>query len=91
MKLLRAKSVSQKTMNTFFKRQSQLIALTGVRKVFPSFASGARPYFAFCELRAVRPFPAQEHVRIQRSSVFRAGLCFSNYVGDVKKVCFLLK
>ena len=90
MKLLRAKSVPQKTLNTFFKRQSQLIALTGVRKVFPSFASGIRSYFAFCELRAVRPFPVQEHVIIEWSSVFRVGACYSNYIGYVKKVCFFL-
>ena len=90
MKLLRAKSVSQKTLSAFFKRQSQLIALTGVRKVFSSFASGVRSYFSFCELRAVRPFPVQEHVIIQWSSVFRVGACYSNYVGYVKKVCFFL-
>ena len=88
MKLLRAESVSQKKMNTFFNRQSQLIALAGVRKVFPNFASVVRSYFAFCDLRAVRPFPAHEHVIIQRSSVSRAGLRYSNYVGYVKKVCF---
>ena len=90
MELLRAKSVSQKTLNTFFKRQSQLIAPTGVRKVFPSFASGVRSYFAFCELRAARPFPVQEHVIIQWGSVFRVGACYSNYIGYVKKVCFFL-
>ena len=64
------------------------MALTGVRKVFPIFASGVRSYFDFCELRAVRPFPAQEHIVIQRSSVSRAGLTFSNYVSYVKKLCF---
>ena len=40
MKLLRAKSVSQKRANAFFKRQSRLIALTGVRKVSPSLHHG---------------------------------------------------
>ena len=89
MKLLRAKSVSQKTMNTFPMWQSQLIALTGARKVFPSFASCARSYFSFFEIRAVRPFPAQERIIIiRRSSVARAGLTFPNYVSYVKKVCF---
>ena len=90
MKLLRAKSVSQKRKNTFFKRHPRLMALTGVRKVFPIFASGVRSYFDFCELRDVRPFPAQEQIVIQRSSVSQAGLAFSNYASYVKKVRFFL-
>ena len=57
---------------------------------FPIFASWVRSYFAFCALRAVRPFPAQGRIVIQRSSVSRAGLTFSNYVSYVKMVCFFL-
>ena len=88
MMLLRAKSVSKKTTNTFFMRQSQLIALTGVRKVLPSFASWGRAYFSFRELRAVRPFPANGRIIIQWSSVSRLCLTFPNYVSYVKKVRF---
>ena len=40
MKHLRSRRVSQKTMGNFFRRQSQLIALTGVKKAFPSSPSG---------------------------------------------------
>ena len=74
----------------FFNRHPQLTALTGVRKVSPIFAAWVRSYFAFCELRAVRPFPAHGRIVIHRSSVFRVGLTFPNYVSYVKKVFFFL-
>ena len=90
MKLLRKNCVSQKTMDSFFKKKSQHIALTGVRKTLPSFASGVRSYFSFCELKRVRPFPVKESTVIQWSSLFRSGGAFSNYVGYLKKACFFL-
>ena len=59
MKHIRSRRVSQKTMGSFFRRQSQLISLIGVEKAFPSFSSVARSYFSFCELKAVRSFSGE--------------------------------
>ena len=90
MKRPRKNHASLKTMNSFLRKPSHHIALTGVRKALPSFASGVRSYFSFCEIKGVYPFPAKESATTQRSFLFRPGSAFSNYVSYVEKACCVL-
>ena len=52
MKLLRQKNIPQRHLGNFFRRQSQLLAIRGIKKTFPPFCSGISSYFSFCELKA---------------------------------------
>ena len=90
MNLTRANRVSKKHMERFSRRQSQLIALIGVMNTFPSFCSGVRSYFSFCELNGAKPFPVNDRTILLWGSLFGPCRHFPNYVNYLKKACFFL-
>ena len=91
IKAIRQANLPQFKTNRFFRTAAQSTALQGVLFCFPSFASGIRCYYSFCELRNNPPFPVSERVVIEWSSVFSCGATFSNYVGYVRKACHFLQ
>ena len=84
-------NLEQFQMGRFFRTAAQDLALTGIHRTFPSFASGIRRYYKFCELKGCPPFPVTERIMLERASVFNETGCFSNYVGYMRKVCFFLE
>ena len=45
---------------------------------------------SYAEPPPLPPFPVRERVIKERSSIFKGGACFSNYVGYVRKACHYL-
>ena len=88
IKSLKKAQLPQFKLNRFFRTASQSVALTGIHRCFKSFASCARCYYAFCELRGTPPFPVRGRIIVEWISIFKAGSVFSNYVGYVRKACF---
>ena len=87
---LREASLPQFNLSRFSRAASQDLALDGIKKCFPSFASAIRLYFSFCELRG-SPFPVTERIMVERIGIFSPGATFSNYVGYIRKAFYFLE
>ena len=91
IKASRQANLPQFKINRFVKTAAQNIALQVIQYCFPSFASGIRCYYSFCELRNVPPFPVSGRVVLEWSSVFSCGATFANYVGRLRNSCHFLQ
>ena len=76
LKTIRKAQHPQYMMNRLFRTSSQSIAINGIRRFFPSFASGIRCYYSFCELRGTPPCPERERVVTEWISISKPGLTF---------------
>ena len=91
LKIPRSANLPQFKLSRYFRTAAQELALTGIQKCFPNFASAIRCYFSFCELRGCPPFPVTERIISERGPLFKSGAAFSNYVGYIRKICYFLE
>ena len=87
LKALRTTKLPQYKVGSFFRTASQSIALAGIQRCFKIFASGARCYFGFCELRGAPSFPVRGRVVFERISIVKPSPTFSHYFGCVRIDC----
>ena len=64
--------------------------LKALEKAFSGLASDIRCYFAFCELKGIRPLPPRGRYVAQWSTFFKDGATYRQYVNSLRKVCYIL-
>ena len=91
IRALKDANIPRHRLSNYLEAGSSVSLLKASRKAFKGLASAIRCYFAFCELKGIRPFPISERYVLQMSTLFAETATFQQYVNSLRKVCYILR